>query len=93
MCGGVCVCGGVLTAWHYANKRDLQLVVSSIAKEAKIFDRQRRRGYAKCLLYSLVQDDSLKKRKNKENYTTHARKIKKNHTQYKQAWKIYFYNI
>lgn len=66
MCGGVCVCGGVLTAWHYANMRDLQLVVSSIAKEVKIFDRQRRRGYAKCLLYSLVQDDSRRKEKAKK---------------------------
>lgn len=35
VCAEVCVC--VLTAWHYANKLDLQLVVSSIATEVKIF--------------------------------------------------------
>lgn len=45
VCGGVCVC--VLTAWHYANKLDLQLVVSSIATEVKIFVKAKRKGVCK----------------------------------------------
>lgn len=85
MRGCVCVC--VLTAWHYANKLDLQHVVSSIATEVKIFVVQRGRGYAKCLQYSLVQDDSKRKGNAKLNYTAHARKGN-SYTHFKEAWKL-----
>lgn len=47
VCAEVCVCVCVLTAWHYANKLDLQHVVSSIATEVKIFVVQRGTGECK----------------------------------------------
>lgn len=50
VCGGVCVC--VLTAWHYANKLDLQYVVSSIATEVKIFVVQR--GTGECKVFAIL---------------------------------------
>lgn len=64
-----CVCVCVLTAWHYANKLDLQHV-SSIATEVKIFVVQR--GTGECKVFAILLSPRWQQKKRKRKVELHS---------------------